>query len=617
MKKAALAAVLAALMFVLPGAATPPASSAPTTLQCPTPTVTVGTMAELESAVASAKPGDVIEMEPGTYEGRLVLERSGAKTNPIWLCGPRDAVIDAGDVSQGRVVHMKDADNWRLVGFTVTNAMKGLTISGVNNSVFAGLHVHHIGHEAVHLLRGSTDNVVRDSEIHDTGITNQMFGEGVYIGTARDNWRDAGVDYSNRNQVIGNTIYDTTAEAIDIKEGTKDGVIRGNVLDGASTVGQADSWVTVKGQRYVIEDNVGRNSPFHGFESQKIRTDGLVVNGGQDNIFRRNTAYHDGDGYAFYTRELRGVVVACDNEVIGSGRFTDLAVDCGEPEPEPTPTPEPSPAPTPKPEPSPTPSPEPKPAPAPSPSPTPTPTPTQPPQTPPSEPAAPKPASPPTFFLADGWSPVANHAFPYGRSTDEVLIGDWNGDGKDTIALRRGHNYHVSNRVRGGGTALIVYGKPNDVVLVGDWDGDGRDTFAVRRGKQYHVKNSMSGGDADVVFWYGRRNDEVLVGDWNGDGRDTLAVRRGKEYHVRNSVTGGPADVVFKYGRVRDQVLVGDWDGDGRDTFAVRRGRIYHVKNSMTGGDADIVQSYGRPGDEVFVGDWNGDRRDTLGLRRH
>ncbi|MDK6591654.1 hypothetical protein, partial [Actinotignum timonense] len=66
-----------------------------------------------------------------------------------------------------------------------------------------------------------------------------------------------------------------------------------------------------------------------------------------------------------------------------------------------------------------------------------------------------------------------------------------------------------------------------DEVLVGDWDGDGVDTFAVRRGNVFYVKNSLASGEADSVFSYGRAGDEVLVGDWDGDGVDTFAVRRG------------------------------------------------------------------------------------------
>ncbi|WP_223147517.1 S8 family serine peptidase [Georgenia wutianyii] len=221
------------------------------------------------------------------------------------------------------------------------------------------------------------------------------------------------------------------------------------------------------------------------------------------------------------------------------------------------------------------------------------------------------------FFLNDGWSPVAGHVFAYGRFTDEVLIGDWDGNGTDTITVRRGNEFHVNNAPRGGAAdAVFVYGRPGEVVLVGDWDGDGTDTLAVRRGAEYHVKNSLSGGPADQVVVYGRAGDSVLVGDWDGDGADSFAVRRGATYHVKNSIAAGRADEVFTYGRPADVTLVGDWDGDGKDTFAVRRGAQYFVKNSLTAGQADFTRVYGRAGDEIFVGDWDGDGKDSLGIRR-
>ena len=210
----------------------------------------------------------------------------------------------------------------------------------------------------------------------------------------------------------------------------------------------------------------------------------------------------------------------------------------------------------------------------------------------------------------------AHLAFRLGLSTDQVLVGDWDGDGKDTLALRRGSTYLVYDAHPGQRFRTVRYGRPDDVVLVGDWNADGKDTFAVRRGSTYHVKNSMTGGDADSVIHYGRPTDDVLVGDWNGDRRDTLAVRRGADYHVKNRIAGGDADVVLRYGRADDVVLVGDWDRGGTDTFAVRRGRDYHVRNSLTGGDAHVVLTYGRAEDVVLVGDWDGDGRDTFGVRR-
>ncbi len=221
------------------------------------------------------------------------------------------------------------------------------------------------------------------------------------------------------------------------------------------------------------------------------------------------------------------------------------------------------------------------------------------------------------FHLSNSWSGTTDVVLAYGKYADEVFIGDWNGDGRDTIAVRKGNAFHVANSFRGGDAdAVITYGRPGDDILVGDWNGDGRDTFAVRRGAEYHVKNSLRGGDADVVFTYGRDGDEVLVGDWNGDSADTFTVRRGQVFHVKNSLRGGDADVAFAYGREGDVVLAGDWDGDGADSFTIQRGRVYHVNNSLRGGDADIVLMFGRDGDQVYVGDWDGDGIDTLGIRR-
>ncbi|WP_324649695.1 gamma-glutamyltransferase [Georgenia sp. H159] len=222
------------------------------------------------------------------------------------------------------------------------------------------------------------------------------------------------------------------------------------------------------------------------------------------------------------------------------------------------------------------------------------------------------------FFLTNGWQGgAADYAFMYGRHTDEVLIGDWDGDGADSITVRRGARYFVNNHPRGGPADWeFTYGRAGDDVLVGDWDGDEVDTLAVRRGRAYFVKNSLSGGEADVVVHYGREGDAVVVGDWDADGRDTLAVRRSTAYHVRNTMTSGPADTVFHFGRPGDVTLAGDWDGDGQDTMAVRRGAEYHMRNTLSDGHADIIVVFGRATDEALVGDWDGDHTDTLGVRR-
>lgn len=204
----------------------------------------------------------------------------------------------------------------------------------------------------------------------------------------------------------------------------------------------------------------------------------------------------------------------------------------------------------------------------------------------------------------------------FGSSTDTVLIGDWNGDGRDTLMIRRGNEFYVTNSPTGGATAYSFrYGSGGDVVVVGDWNGDGKDTLGVRRGNQYFLTDAPRGGTATHVFRYGSGGDVLIVGDWNGDRRDTFGVRRGNSYYLTNR-EGGQAETVAKFGSGGDVVLVGDWNGDNRDSLGVRRGNKYFLANSVTGGRTDVVNTFGSPDDTSYVGDWNGDGVDTISVRR-
>ncbi|MCD8109043.1 MAG: hypothetical protein LUE14_02940 [Clostridiales bacterium] len=207
-----------------------------------------------------------------------------------------------------------------------------------------------------------------------------------------------------------------------------------------------------------------------------------------------------------------------------------------------------------------------------------------------------------TYTLRSG---DADMSFTYGRAGDEVLVGDWDGDGVDTICVRRGNAYYFKNSLSGGtADTVIYYGKSGDEVLAGDWDGDGVDTLAVRRGRAYYISNSIRSGEADEVVVYGKPGDTVLSGDWDGDGVDTLAVRRGNTYYFKDSLTGGEADAIISYGKATDEALAGDWDGDGADTLTVRRNNMYYISNSIASGEADKVVVYGRAADEVYAGRW-------------
>ncbi|MFD3444329.1 hypothetical protein ACFDTO_06990 [Microbacteriaceae bacterium 4G12] len=293
------------------GSPAPPANAGE---ECPALTVEVGTADELEDALTAARPGDVIGIRSGEYVGNFVARASGTPEQPIHLCGTADAVLDGDDDGDGYVFHLDHAQYWVLDGFSVTNGQKGVMADGTVGSVIRGLTVFAIGDEAIHLRNFSTDNVVRGNTVSDTGRSKKKSGEGIYIGSAESNWcdiTDCDPDLSDRNVVEDNRISGTTAESVDIKEGTTGGIVRGNTFDG-SDISAADSWVDVKGNGWLIEGNTGTNSPGDGFQTHEI-LDGW----GTDNVFRDNTATVNGPGFGYALTPVLDNVVECSNRATG------------------------------------------------------------------------------------------------------------------------------------------------------------------------------------------------------------------------------------------------------------------------------------------------------------
>jgi hypothetical protein len=178
--------------------------------------------------------------------------------------------------------------------------------------------VHGTGDEAIHLRSFSSYNVVSHNVIRDTGLVTSFFGEGIYVGSAHKNWcRYTGCqpDRSNYNRIVDNNIADTTAENIDIKEGTTGGVISGNILNGTGMVSSAaTSWVNVKGNDWLVEDNAGSHSVDDGFSVHQV-----YPGWGLDNVFKDNTAVVDGPGVGIYVQSHGlGTVVECNNVASGA-----------------------------------------------------------------------------------------------------------------------------------------------------------------------------------------------------------------------------------------------------------------------------------------------------------
>lgn len=225
---------------------------------CPSGAVVIGDSAsDLQEALDGAQPGAGMRLADTTYAGRFTITVSGSDDRPIVLCGPGSARIDGGDTANGYALHLDGAAHWELRGFAVSGAAKGIMLDGATHNELRDLTVSGTGQEGVHLRAGSSDNLVEGVIVSDTGMTTPEYGEGIYVGTATSNWctiSDCEPDRSDRNRLIDNKVFAVTAEAVDIKEGTTGGELRGNSLMLGETA-VVDSVVDVKGNDWTVAGN--------------------------------------------------------------------------------------------------------------------------------------------------------------------------------------------------------------------------------------------------------------------------------------------------------------------------------------------------------------------------
>jgi hypothetical protein len=293
------------------------------------PVIVVRSSDELTAALAAAKPGDTISLADGTYSGTFTAANAATAKAPIVLRGSRKAVLDGGSISTGFTLHLDGADYWHVEGFSITGGQKGIVAEGTNHAVISGLDVANTGLEGINLRKFSSDNVVQGNRVHNTGLKTPDYGEGIYIGSSISNWNSytgGKPDNSDRNQVLNNTIFNTTAESIDIKEGTSNGVLRGNTMDAAGMSGKnyADSWIDMQGNNYTVSGNTGKVSGSSALvDGIQVHVDVSGATGwGRSNTISANTLNVDASGYGVTVDKQNGSSnrVGCDNRVAGAGK---------------------------------------------------------------------------------------------------------------------------------------------------------------------------------------------------------------------------------------------------------------------------------------------------------
>src|SRR3990170_953629 len=171
---------------------------------------------------------------------------------------------------------------------------------------------------------------------------------------------------------------------------------------------------------------------------------------------------------------------------------------------------------------------------------------------------------------------IANIRFFFGNPGDVPIAGDFDDDGCDTVSIYRPSEgrFFIINALGendgGLGAAEFAYyfGNPGDKPFVGDFNGDGVETVGLHRESTglVYFRNTHTQGVADSQFIFGDPGDRLIAGDWGVvDGVDTPAVFRPATttFFFRHTNTQGNADSQFTWGATTWLPVAGKFGLDG------------------------------------------------------
>jgi hypothetical protein len=165
---------------------------------------------------------------------------------------------------------------------------------------------------------------------------------------------------------------------------------------------------------------------------------------------------------------------------------------------------------------------------------------------------------------------VADIKFFFGNPGDVPIAGDFNGDGFDTVSIYRPSQarFYIMNALGsddgglGAAEFSYVFGNPGDKPFVGDFDGDGIETVGLHRESTglVYFRNTHTQGNADNQFIFGDPGDRLVAGDWTGDSVFTPALFRPSNttMYFRFTNTQGNADYQFTAGQSAWLPVAGD-----------------------------------------------------------
>ncbi|NMM50381.1 cellulase family glycosylhydrolase [Marinigracilibium pacificum] len=222
-------------------------------------------------SIRNAKAGDEIIIAPGSYTAndkisingratRFGSDKNGTVEKPIIVRAkdPANPPVLKGVTGKydGYLLYLT-GDFWKVQNIIFEEGSKGIVLDNSNYSVIENVTVRKVGEEGIHLRDGSSNNLVKNCKVYSTGLVKPGFGEGLYVGSDKGQHDKYNRDCNN-NTIDGCIVGpNVAAEGIDIKEGTKNTIVKNCTFSGKGITGEnsADAFIDIKGAYAFIYNN--------------------------------------------------------------------------------------------------------------------------------------------------------------------------------------------------------------------------------------------------------------------------------------------------------------------------------------------------------------------------
>jgi hypothetical protein len=210
------------------------------TVEAATKTVPAGNVATLRSYLASAQPGDIIQVS-GTYnisDGTIATSKSGSAGKYITIRGTGSGATFNFTASAGNAaVHIKH-NYYKLENVTINANSKSnkVLLIEASHGFITNVTGKNSLSEAVKIRKNSQYWLISNTTVQNAGLSGK-FGEGFYVGDADQNWTTSpNADKSGYLTFLNCSAIKTKNDGFDFKEGTHHIKVIGSTVDFQNTV---------------------------------------------------------------------------------------------------------------------------------------------------------------------------------------------------------------------------------------------------------------------------------------------------------------------------------------------------------------------------------------------